>query len=99
MNSVLINLLPRIGMSRVDSVTSAARSTRRTVCTQESPRYVAFRTKRNFLDSQHFCKTLSGDMAVATGPEAARNIKLAVEEIEDQAGVQHGGGGKEESFC
>ena len=33
MNSVLINLLPRIGMSRVDSVTSAARSTRRTVCT------------------------------------------------------------------
>ena len=33
LNSVLINLLPRIGMSRVDSVTSAARSTRRTVCT------------------------------------------------------------------
>ena len=33
LNSVLINLLPRIGMSRVDNVTSAARSTRRTVCT------------------------------------------------------------------
>ena len=60
--------------------------TRRTVCTQESPRYVAFGTKRNFLDSQHFCKTLSGDMAVATGPEAARNIKLAVEDIEDNEG-------------
>ena len=48
---------------------------RGTVCRQEEPRYLAFRTKKNFQQSQHFCRTLSGGIAVATGPESVQKIQ------------------------
>ena len=57
-----------------------------TVCSQEGPKYMAFRTKRNFLESQHLCRTLSGDIAVATGQQAADSIKLALADIEGTEG-------------
>ena len=54
---------------------------RGTVCRQEEPRYLAFRTKRNFQQSQHFCRTLSGGIAVATGPESVQKIQESLQII------------------
>ena len=54
---------------------------RRTVCRQEEPKYLAFGTKRNFLQSQYFCITLSGGIAVATGPESVQKIQESLQAI------------------
>lgn len=54
---------------------------RRTVCRQEELKYLAFATKRNFLQSQQFCRTLSGGIAVATGPESVQKIKESLQTI------------------
>ena len=54
---------------------------RRTVCRQEELKYLAFATKRNFLQSQQFCRTLSGAIAVAAGPESVRKIQQSLETI------------------
>ena len=57
---------------------------RAAVCDQERPRYLAFGTKRNFLEAQHFCTTLSGDIAVAESPLSATRIKEALQEIDEK---------------
>ena len=57
---------------------------RAAVCDQERPRYMAFGTKRNFLEAQHFCTTLSGDIAVAESPLSATRIKRALQEIDEK---------------
>ena len=54
---------------------------RTTVCRQEKLRYLAFGTKKNFLDTLHFCRTLTADIAVATGPESVKSIQEALENI------------------
>ena len=54
---------------------------RRVVCRQEKLRYLAFGTKRNFLDTQHFCRTLSGDIAVTTGRESVQDMQESLENI------------------
>ena len=54
---------------------------RRTVCSQEKLTYLAFPTKRNFLETQSFCRTLTGDIAVTTGPESVNNIQKALDNI------------------
>ena len=54
---------------------------RTAVCRQETLRYLAFGTKKNFLDTQTFCRTLTGDIAVATGPESVKSIQEALENI------------------
>ena len=62
---------------------------RTTVCRQEKLRYLAFGTRRNFLETQTFCRTLSGDIAVTTGPESVKNIQEALDNI---GGSQVGSG-------
>ena len=54
---------------------------RRVVCRQEKLRYLAFGTKRNFLETQHFCRTLSGDIAVTTDTESVKDIQESLENI------------------
>ena len=54
---------------------------RTVVCRQEQLRYLAFATKRNFLETQHFCRTLSGDIAVTTGTESVQSIQESLESI------------------
>ena len=54
---------------------------REAVCRQEKLRYLAFATKRNFLETQHLCRTLSGDIAVTTGPESVQGIQESLEKI------------------
>ena len=54
---------------------------RTVVCRQEQLRYLAFATKRNFLETQHLCRTLSGDIAVTTGPESVQGIQESLENI------------------
>ena len=54
---------------------------RSVVCRQEKLRYLAFGTKRNFLETQHFCRTLSGDIAVTTGTESVQSIQESLENI------------------
>ena len=54
---------------------------RSAVCRQEKLRYLAFETKRNFLETQQLCRTLSGDIAVTTGPESVQGIRESLENI------------------
>ena len=54
---------------------------RTAVCSQEKLRYLAFGAKKNFLDTLHFCRTLTGDIAVTRGPESVKSIQEALESI------------------
>ena len=54
---------------------------RSAVCRQEKLKYLAFETKRNFLETQQLCRTLSGDIAVTTGPESVQGIQESLDNI------------------